>query len=539
MLYKEFGERSHYISDSLHDYGVTLLNGFDFFSGVLPAKKGAIPEFIVRDISKSSDSVLFVVREYLGPVITFIQQRSVQNNLDTGMHLSLLHHRKETIFKVVKCFQKKRVFYRATSYSFNHKWLRDHSDVPSYEICEGTINDLVEGWQEENYFNTLVADTDLFPMQMASMAFWKSKNNYLIPLDIFKRIGSELRSEKEEYFLQGRGTFNSFAGEYVASLHDKQSQPSNEKNDFSYALEDAENAIYRRARKHKTVILNEDHMQPLHRRFAAHLLDSLYALGFKHLFVETLASEDSTINSRGFPIQESGYYTAEPAFGNFLRKALKTGFTLHAYESDSGDVEREKGEAQNVANFVNITGEKAIVYCGWGHLNETPADSFMGYFLAQYTGLDPLTIQQTTLTEQIDTAHENLMYRRINREHVFSKPQSLVAADSILKGCYTADMVIVHPRSVYSPAGRPLWQLSLADSGVHSVSISYLNNNKNRSILQIFKAEENELKPFWELIPVAQFVLGDNENISVTMPAGQYSIYVTDRFRNILDNWKM
>ena len=96
---------------------------------------------------------------------------------------------------------------------------------------------------------------------------------------------------------------------------------------------DAAEYIINRAENKRIIIINEAHHFPYHRIFMASLLQGLYDKGFRYYVAETLNFSDSSINDRKYPLLISGYYTAEPLFGNLVRNALKIGFKVFAYEA--------------------------------------------------------------------------------------------------------------------------------------------------------------------------------------------------------------
>lgn len=99
-----------------------------------------------------------------------------------------------------------------------------------------------------------------------------------------------------------------------------------------YELQPAKKYIVEKAKSEKIIIINEAHNQPLHRVFTTTLLNELYALGFRYCAIEAL-SEDSLLNIDKYPKWTTGYYSAEPQFGNLIREALSIGYKLIAYEA--------------------------------------------------------------------------------------------------------------------------------------------------------------------------------------------------------------
>src|SRR5699024_361650 len=151
----------------------------------------------------------------------------------------------------------------------------------------------------------------------------------------------------------------------------------------------------------QVVMLNENHWMPNHRILAAQLLDPLKEAGFHYLAVEAVyEGKDHYLNERKVPTHPTGYYTREPYFGLFLRKAKELGFEIISY--DRFDTEnRELEQAQNIYNTIKNDPEaKIFVYAGGAHVNEKKAKydyKRMAAYFKEISNIDPITIDQTTL----------------------------------------------------------------------------------------------------------------------------------------------
>lgn len=232
----------------------------------------------------------------------------------------------------------------------------------------------------------------------------------------------------------------------------------------SYHAMPAQKYILEQARNAKIIIINEAHHIPLHRVFMESLLQGLRDEGFDMLGMETFDDEDSTISSRGYPVLSSGWYSAEPCYGNMIRKALSLKYGLFGYETD-GNGEREVKQAENIARKVRENPHsKFVIYCGYDHLIKDTmpgADSWrhaMAGWLKLMTGIEPLTIDQVTLTETGLDSMDNPCRRMIHTDH------SVVMVDDSShslkpKSKYNADISVYHPDTKYIH-GRPDWQIT-------------------------------------------------------------------------------
>lgn len=245
--------------------------------------------------------------------------------------------------------------------------------------------------------------------------------------------------------------------------------------------EDAIKAIIQEADKHQIVILNEAHYIPMHRAFAMRLARELHRIGYTWLACETCGT---TPFGKGYLSVSDGYYSREPVFGNFLRDAIGDGWRLVDYEysgSSSTDTfaaqieRREIGQATNLVEriFSKHSDAKVFIYVGYSHVREKPqvgdgtGPAWLAAQLRHLTGLDPLTIDQISMTEHADPAAETSLYAAaLNREHR-SMPFVLRSKSGGYEvfGPYrfAVDMQVVHPRyGVDIGTGRPTWMRSLA-----------------------------------------------------------------------------
>lgn len=146
----------------------------------------------------------------------------------------------------------------------------------------------------------------------------------------------------------------------------------------------------------RLIMLNENHWKPNHRIVAQKLLEPLFKQGYKYLAIEAVdRAYDSIINHRKYPVKNNGFYTREPHFGLFIRKALELGFTIVGYD-DFTTANREETQAKNIKNILDKdAGAKIFVYAGIDHILEgSPSKKRMAQYLKELTGIDPVTIDQ-------------------------------------------------------------------------------------------------------------------------------------------------
>ena len=236
---------------------------------------------------------------------------------------------------------------------------------------------------------------------------------------------------------------------------------------------DAGPELLRRTAARQLVILNEAHYQPRNRVFTRSLLAGLYHQGFRYLCIEDLANgpgADAGLNQRKYPLRATGFYVAEPQYGDLARHALALGFRLVPYEHVptaqlpnpmARMVARERGQAQNIQQILTRDPKaKIVVHVGYGHLVEQLSPDgqfgFMAAFLKKDTGLDPFTIHQVDLLEHADRALDN-PYRALMRP---PEPSVFVDAQGALfnsaQNPEKWDASVYFPPTIYEH-GRPTW----------------------------------------------------------------------------------
>lgn len=188
----------------------------------------------------------------------------------------------------------------------------------------------------------------------------------------------------------------------------------------SFTIVPAIDYIVSEARKHQVVIINEAHHVPYHRFFTMLLLKKLSQHGYNYFGAETLNLWDSSLTKVNYPTLSSGFYSAESQYGNLIRTALKTGFHVFAYEPNgvTNGMQREIEQARNIEKILKKDPDaKIIIHCGYSHLLEGEVHVWgkaMAGRLTEYTGIDPLTIDQVELTEHFDKRFENPYYKKFD-----------------------------------------------------------------------------------------------------------------------------
>jgi hypothetical protein len=213
----------------------------------------------------------------------------------------------------------------------------------------------------------------------------------------------------------------------------------------------------------QVMMINEAHHVPQHRAFTLTLLHALSAKGFRYFAAETLAEADGDLSRRGYPVDLSGPYASEPVYGDLIRTALHLGYRVVPYEA-LGAEDRELGQASNLVRrtLADDPGAKILVHAGYAHIDQAGTQAGkrpMARQFAEITGIVPLTIDQTVMTEHSAAAYEHPVYRAVaarglERPTIFRTRTG--SPWTLEPGKRTA--TIFHPRTRYEH-GRPTWLL--------------------------------------------------------------------------------
>ena len=231
-----------------------------------------------------------------------------------------------------------------------------------------------------------------------------------------------------------------------------------------YTATPAIDAIAELAKTRRAVFFNEAHNVPLTRTLTVELLGKLRAEGFNYFAAETLYQTDNKLQSRGYPIKDSGFYTEEPIYAEMVRTALKLGFKVIAYEatSDATGNAREKEQAENIYRqvFKDDPNARLVLNAGYAHIQKS--GKFLGgvsmaEHLRKLTNIEPLSIDQTIFFPHESHADDHPYYETIIKDLQPSTPIVFMDAANkpwSLRPGYDVS-VIFPPQKMVS--GRPTW----------------------------------------------------------------------------------
>ncbi|RDS86221.1 hypothetical protein [Dyella psychrodurans] len=206
--------------------------------------------------------------------------------------------------------------------------------------------------------------------------------------------------------------YQSFLGDYPLAVKSfsiaQPAQPDDHPSPLTtgiYTARPAVEAIPELARHYRIVLFNEAHNVALTRSLTVQLLSRLREEGFDYFAAETLVQSDTALASRGYPTDDSGFYTEEPVYAEMVRTALKLGFKVVAYEATSSALSGDAREAEQARHiyeqvFAHDPKARLIVNAGYDHI-VTSGPYLGGKSMAEYLSAlakEPmLSVEQTML----------------------------------------------------------------------------------------------------------------------------------------------
>ena len=404
----------------------------------------------------------------------------------------------------------------------------------------------------------------------------KAHGNYLLPLDRLRPLRDRYRASTQwrDLYFELLATDESFVGndaEAIADFDSAKSLPTivsdTKTNSAVTALQgyepvDARQAVLKLADTHRVLFINEAHHVSQGRAFILSLLKGLYQRGFRYYAAETLNQKDGDLQKRGYPIQQTGYLTTEPVFGDLIRTALTIGFKVVPYEYQGSkslieasdplaEVElRERGEAQNLYDrtLKHDPNAKIIVHAGYGHIykqvstmswsvgdlgmKKAGGGTFipMAVYFQRMSGIMPFSIDQADLFAHSAPAYESPLYRYMTAQRsvkdvpvVFRNVRGQYYVPPTVRGGY--DVIICHPRPQYQN-GRPTWLRMGGQRRPIAIPPAFAAPQTGSVLVQAFYRNEDPS----QAVPVDQVEIsaGNGPLPALMLPKGRFLLRIVD-----------
>jgi hypothetical protein len=375
----------------------------------------------------------------------------------------------------------------------------------------------------------------------------KGNLHYLYPLyhalkdeEKFKKIYSEkgYYDELSQYF--------AFAEDYLTAMHNlvksyDSIDDADRRKVFKAVegLKDIKHVEARRyinfmARTNRVIMLNDAYAKPLHRAFAISLLADLYRQGFRYLAMEMLNNFSHHTLSK--LTMHSGYYCAEPVAGELIRTALGMGYKLVSYEDTAAFHhtvnQRDSVQALGIYKVIQQdTAAKILVYAEFAHISKKiSGDGYvpMGRAFKNISGIDPLTIDQTDMTEESNFAYGRVFYQAYTQKFPVTTPSiALIGNEPVnVTNSDLYDLSVIHPPTVYQD-GRP----NFLNLGGMRQPVLIKPTTARIFFVQAYyqdEVKENGEK-IWQLIPADQtYITTAKKNYQLYLKKGKYTIVFRD-----------
>jgi hypothetical protein len=370
---------------------------------------------------------------------------------------------------------------------------------------------------------------------------FQQAGNYLGEMQLIRQLVAQYPGSNavRDMSTQQLGTFASFLGDPAEavrlfdSLADEDGPtPAVDTTRLDQArVVDAVETIVAAADTAKVIFINEAHHVAQTRVLTLALLERLRAKGFTYLAAETFSPFDSSLNARNYPIRGSGYYSNEPLFGEVIREARRLGYTLVPYEainSRSQD-DRETGQATNLRDriFRAHPDARVLVHAGSSHINESgvlAGAKPMAIRFRELTGIDPLTVDQTTMLEHSTPRREHPAYRRVVDRAAKNAPFVLLEPNGHpwTNKPGTHDITVFLPRTQLRD-GRPDWFWRAGDRKPYVVTGSLCTRGDQCVVSARLVGESADAVP-----RDIQVITPNVKSRTLALPPGQYNITVRD-----------
>ncbi|WP_214228670.1 hypothetical protein [Pedobacter sp. B4-66] len=368
---------------------------------------------------------------------------------------------------------------------------QEHADAGFHTIMVNTALRIKEGQSMTSVLNVFEDAENLF-----------SEHGYLTPFKLIERRGNYGVSNFTD---QALATYYSFCGDLdLANKASEAFMGIKKENLDAKDLAPAAARILSQTVNKQVVMFNTAHHVPQHAYFLGELLDRLYKQGFTYLALEGLG-DTSTVMKNGFVSFNDGIYIRDPVFSNLVCKARAIGFKIIGYDTDSDD--REQVQVQNIVDqSLKLNKDsRVVVLAGYGHIQENSTPKKMAAFFKEMTGIDPLTIDQTTLMasscknletnnkddvflysgEDLKTGTDLVIWNKINMQN---KPIGFPATGEVKNininmPDLSSDKDSVAAFSIYSHANY------LVDSTVTPIFVKIIPTKKNMFPIKIGKGK--------------------------------------------------
>ncbi len=151
----------------------------------------------------------------------------------------------------------------------------------------------------------------------------------------------------------------------------------------------------------------------------------------------------------------------------------------------------------------------------------------MGAAFKKLSGLDPLTIDQTNMTEESNFAYGKALYEAYTQKYDLSNPVIALVDDEPVNITNNKlyDLIVIHPRTVYRD-GRPIW---LTMFGLRQALYVKPSNKDTYMVQAYYQFESFSFTP-GQLVPADQtYIPTGSGNFLLYLRRGKYILMFRDK----------
>lgn len=293
----------------------------------------------------------------------------------------------------------------------------------------------------------------------------------------------------------------------------------------SFSKEDAKTVFLALTDLHQVTLLSDAYFLPSQRCFLKSVLPELWKQGYRYLGLEGLYAD--TIAGKTLLTDSLSFYMFEKNYRELVQTALDLGFILFSFDdlAASSWNERLERQVQKAATFLSRHPEgKTLFFCNTSHLDEYQDDSLMtitsiASFLCQKADMNPLTVNQSFITERSEEELESRLIREIQHPVCLKKDEEIFGGFGSRK---IADMI------VFLPEWKVL--LGLADQQTANFTVPHKRIIDYPVFLMAFEKETFEKGGFPFTL---KEVKSKEDNTSFYLPKGTYTFLFLYRDREL------
>lgn len=312
----------------------------------------------------------------------------------------------------------------------------------------------------------------------------------------------------------------------------------------------AKTKIIEALKDQQVVCLDYNTFAPQTIAYATTLLQDFFDAGYTYLTIESLSYDDNQLQKRGYPVLTSSEDFQLPIFGSLIREAIQMGFEIFPFDAKGDELEKainilrrqniisnpndplarkqaqQWAQAMNISRIFKRNPDAKVLVLNRSFTNQEYSDNGIKYMAAwfkQFTRIDPLTINQTLMTEGCrGSEHELYKNNQLKEPAVYTLNQQVFVDGNKAEQTYF-DLQIFHPRTEWIN-GRPNWMQANLNRKFYKFNPDKHNVNYPCIVMAYPSGEEVE---FAVPVDVVEILAGKKDQ-GLLLPSGDYTLVARD-----------